>query len=730
MSTVEMDQAAPESAAHHPLPDPGESVPRLALPTIGIFLATLTAFVGSTTAYISGWIPFWVTIPVNAAVTFVMFTVVHDASHYAISSIRWVNGLFGRLAWLFVGPVVAFPAFGYIHIQHHRHSNDDEQDPDTFASHGSLWVLPLRWSMVEYFYIKYYLPRGRSRPVIEVAETLVMMTLFLTGLIVAIVTGNFWTLAIVFLIPQRIGLTVLAWWFDWLPHHGLEDTQRSNRYRATRNRVGAEWLFTPVLLSQNYHLVHHLHPSVPFYRYLRTWRRNEEAYLERNAAISTVFGQQLNPDEYRQWKELNGRLARLLPVRMPARSSSPHAVLHRIPVASVDPITADATLVTFAVPEALRDAFRFEPGQHVTVRTDLGGQGIRRNYSICAPATRAQLRIAVKHIPGGAFSTFVANELKAGDVLELMTPTGRFGTPLDPLHRKHYVGLVAGSGITPVLSILATTLEIETESRFTLIYGNRTKESTMFRAELDRLESRYADRLEILHVLSSEPLHTPELRGRIDRDKLTRWLTSTLRPAGVDEWFICGPLAMATAVRETLIEHGVDSERIHLELFYGFDTPPGDPSLLCGSHRHLHAVRAAGDIRSGARRLDSGRGAGAAQRCAVCVHGRRMRHLPSQTDRGQRRDGPQLRPPEGGAGCRLHPDLPVTPDDTIRRRRLRRLGSWRRPILAPTVNLTTRHADSPSCGSLSALMGAIPPPASRHRRGQRTCPGGTRAAHW
>lgn len=578
MSTVEMDQAAPESAAHHPLPDPGESVPRLALPTIGIFLATLTAFVGSTTAYISGWIPFWVTIPVNAAVTFVMFTVVHDASHYAISSIRWVNGLFGRLAWLFVGPVVAFPAFGYIHIQHHRHSNDDEQDPDTFASHGSLWVLPLRWSMVEYFYIKYYLPRGRSRPVIEVAETLVMMTLFLTGLIVAIVTGNFWTLAIVFLIPQRIGLTVLAWWFDWLPHHGLEDTQRSNRYRATRNRVGAEWLFTPVLLSQNYHLVHHLHPSVPFYRYLRTWRRNEEAYLERNAAISTVFGQQLNPDEYRQWKELNGRLARLLPVRMPARSSSPHAVLHRIPVASVDPITADATLVTFAVPEALRDAFRFEPGQHVTVRTDLGGQGIRRNYSICAPATRAQLRIAVKHIPGGAFSTFVANELKAGDVLELMTPTGRFGTPLDPLHRKHYVGLVAGSGITPVLSILATTLEIETESRFTLIYGNRTKESTMFRAELDRLESRYADRLEILHVLSSEPLHTPELRGRIDRDKLTRWLTSTLRPAGVDEWFICGPLAMATAVRETLIEHGVDSERIHLELFYGFDTPATRPS--------------------------------------------------------------------------------------------------------------------------------------------------------
>lgn len=569
MSTVEQAPATSGSAAQHALPDPGEAVPKLALPTIGIFLASLTAFVTCTVGYINGWSPWWVTIPVNAAVTFVMFTVVHDASHYSISSVRWVNGLMGRLAWLFVGPVVAFPSFGYIHIQHHRHSNDDDQDPDTFASHGKWWQLPLRWSLVEYFYLRYYLPRARSRPVLEVGETMLMMALSLTGLVVAIVTGNFWILLVVFLIPQRIGLTILAWWFDWLPHHGLADTQRTNRYRATRNRVGAEWLFTPVLLSQNYHLVHHLHPSVPFYRYLRTWKRNEEAYLERNAAINTVFGQQLNPDEYREWKDLNGRLSKLLPVRMPARSSSPHAVLHRIPVASVDPITADSTLVTFAVPEDLQDAFRFEPGQHVTV---VSGEGVRRNYSICAPATRAQLRIAVKHIPGGAFSTYVAEQLQAGDVLELMTPTGRFGTPLHPLNRKHYVGLVAGSGITPVLSILATTLEIETESRFTLIYGNRTRESTMFRAELDRLESRYADRLEVLHVLSGESLHAPELRGRIDRDKLNLWLTGNLQPDHVDEWFICGPMEMTTAVRESLLEHRVDSERIHLELFHGFET--------------------------------------------------------------------------------------------------------------------------------------------------------------
>lgn len=574
MSTIDaIEQIAPESTPRHALPDPGSGVPQFALPTAGIYLTALTVFVVCTTGYISGWIPIWITIPANAAVTFVMFTVVHDASHYSISSKRWVNTLFGRLAWIFVGPIVAFPAFGFIHIQHHRHANEDDNDPDTFASHGTPWLLPFRWSLVEFYYVKYYLPRVRSRPVPEVLESLLMLTLSITGLTIAVVTGNLWTLAVVFLIPQRIGVTFLAWWFDWLPHHGLPDTQRSNRYRATRNRVGMEWLFTPLLLSQNYHLVHHLHPSVPFYHYVRTWRRNEEAYLERNAAITTVFGQDLDPEQYREWKRLNGKLARLLPVRTPPKSTSPHAVFHRIPVASVDPITDDATLVTFAVPEQLRDAFRFEPGQHVTVRTDLGGQGIRRNYSICAPATRAQLRIAVKHIPGGAFSTFVTNDLKAGDVLELMTPTGRFGAPLNPLNQKHYVGLVAGSGITPVLSILETTLAIETESRFTLIYGNRTQASTMFRAELDRLESRYADRLEILHVLSNEALHTPELRGRIDKPKLEQWLTSNLSPANVDEWFICGPLAMTTTVRDTLIEHRVDPERIHVELFFGYDTP-------------------------------------------------------------------------------------------------------------------------------------------------------------
>lgn len=325
------------------------------------------------------------------------------------------------------------------------------------------------------------------------------------------------------------------------------------------------------MLSQNYHLLHHLHPSVPFHRYLRTWRRNEDAYVDRGAAIATVIGQQLTPDEYRVYRHLDSPIARLRPVRAPDGSSSPHGVFYKLRVAHLSRPTDDSVAITFAVPDEMRGLFRFTQGQHVTVRTDLGGEGVRRNYSICAPATEGRLRIAVKHIPDGAFSSFAMERLEVGDELELMTPQGRFATELHPNHAKHYVAIAAGSGITPILSILTTTLEIEADSRFTLIYGNRTHQSTMFRGELDEVGSRYADRLEIKHVLSREHHRNPLYTGRIDRDKLEVWLSQELRPDDVDEWFLCGPIDLVETAHRTLLDHGVDPKQIHLELFFGYD---------------------------------------------------------------------------------------------------------------------------------------------------------------
>ncbi|WP_182379508.1 fatty acid desaturase [Nocardioides sp. WS12] len=564
-------QPAP-AATRHALPDPGERVPTISWPVVGIFFGAIATFVFSTWAAVTDTLTALLTVPLSAAAIFVLFTVLHDAAHYSVSTHRWVNVAFGRVAMLFVSPLISFKSFAFIHIEHHRNTNDGENDPDHFVSGAPVWQLPFRFPLMDFPYLGFLVRNVRRRPLAEVLETAFLMATTVAVIVACALTGHLWMFAVLYLIPERIAMFVLAWWFDWLPHHDLEDTQQENRYRATRNRVGSEWVLTPLLLSQNYHLVHHLHPSIPFHRYVATWRRNEEAYLERDAAIGTVFGQQLDADEYRDWKRLNGKLARLLPVRVPKRSSAHAAMFHPVPVASVDRLTDDSVLIRFDVPDDLCEEFAFEAGQHVTVRTDLGGQGVRRNYSICSSAISDPLAIAVKHIPGGAFSTFAMEQLRAGDTLELMTPTGSFGTPLSPLATKNYVAVVAGSGITPALSILQTTLAVETESRFTLVYGNRDADSTMFREELEVIEARYADRLEIIHVRSRDPHHPEHLRGRIDRPKLEQLLASDLA-APVDEWFLCGPVEMVTDLRNLLLERGTKPDRVHVELFHGFQKP-------------------------------------------------------------------------------------------------------------------------------------------------------------
>ncbi|OBI09629.1 hypothetical protein A5715_12355 [Mycolicibacter heraklionensis] len=205
-------------------------------------------------------------------------------------------------------PWAAFPSWRYIHVQHHQHVNELGRDPDLFATRGPKWRVMLGWAMTDFFYGAWYLRqlprRWRSawrRPAAELAESVVTVPLWILINIFAIRTGNFWTLAIAWLIPQRLSYLLCAYVLIWRPHRGLHETQRQNRYRATRIIVGLEWL-GPTWVGSNYHLMHHLHPWLPFYRIRPAWLRNEEAYLEHGAAISTVLGRELSPDEYRKWK--------------------------------------------------------------------------------------------------------------------------------------------------------------------------------------------------------------------------------------------------------------------------------------------------------------------------------------------------------------------------------------------------------------------------------------------
>ncbi|MGH9003098.1 MAG: 2Fe-2S iron-sulfur cluster-binding protein, partial [Acidimicrobiia bacterium] len=207
----------------------------------------------------------------------------------------------------------------------------------------------------------------------------------------------------------------------------------------------------------------------------------------------------------------------------------------------------------------------------------LAGDDVRRNYSICSPATTGALRVAVKRLPGGVFSTYALERLQPGDTIEVMTPSGRFSVPHDPAQAKHYCALAAGSGITPVLSILATALEVEPQSRATLVYGNRTSRSIMFLEELADLKDRYLERLCVLHVLSRERQEAELLNGRIDADKLKLLFDTVVPPETVDEWFLCGPLEMIETARTTLLERGVDAAHVHRELFHVGPLPPRRP---------------------------------------------------------------------------------------------------------------------------------------------------------
>lgn len=240
---------------------------------------------------------------------------------------------------------------------------------------------------------------------------------------------------------------------------------------------------------------------------------------------------------------------------------------HALKVADLRRETDDAVSVAFAVPEELRETFAFAQGQFVTLRTELDGAEVRRSYSICSGLDDGELRVAIKHVEGGAFSTFANENLVPGAELEVLPPDGRFGTPLDPEAARHYVGFVAGSGITPVLSIIRTVLAREPKSRFTLVYGNRTVGSILFREALEDLKDRYPARLQILHVLSRERQEIELFNGRLDAAKVGRLLETLLPVGDIDEAFICGPLPMIEAVRDTLAGAGMPEKNIHFELF-------------------------------------------------------------------------------------------------------------------------------------------------------------------
>jgi ring-1,2-phenylacetyl-CoA epoxidase subunit PaaE len=245
------------------------------------------------------------------------------------------------------------------------------------------------------------------------------------------------------------------------------------------------------------------------------------------------------------------------------------ARFHELKVAGVERLCDDAVAVTFDVPSSLSAEFAFKPGQSLTLRRSIGGRDERRSYSICAAAGSAP-RVGVRLVPDGLFSSWLVSEVRPGDTIEVAPPSGSF-TP-DLSAGGHHVLIAAGSGITPVLSIVSSLLATP-DATVTVLYGNRRTDTVMFADELADLKDRAPSRLELIHVLSREPREAELFTGRLDVPKLRALFSSLVPVSSVDHWWLCGPFEMVSGAQELLASLGVPESRVHQELFY-VDTPP------------------------------------------------------------------------------------------------------------------------------------------------------------
>jgi ring-1,2-phenylacetyl-CoA epoxidase subunit PaaE len=248
------------------------------------------------------------------------------------------------------------------------------------------------------------------------------------------------------------------------------------------------------------------------------------------------------------------------------------ARFHPLTVVHVDRLTDDAVAITFAVPEKLREDYRFEPGQHLTLRATINGEEVRQSYSICLSRNQAQrtgtLRVASARVQGGRMSNWLNDSVIVGDIIDAMTPLGSFTCPTQPNGIRHHVAIAAGSGITPVLSLITTALEEEPDSQVTLLFGNRRTGSVMFLEELEDLKNRYLGRFQLINVLSREPQDVELFTGRLDPDRIASILRIFAPVETVDEWYLCGPYGMVTGAQELLGQAGADTHHVHHEIFH------------------------------------------------------------------------------------------------------------------------------------------------------------------
>jgi len=273
--------------------------PRFAVPTILLFVLIVIAFVTASVLAINGTLPMFWAFVINTTCSYLAYTVLHEASHGLISTNRFLNDNIGRVGFLLVTLTPFFRTYRFLHMTHHRHTNDPDKDPDYFCGGGRAWTLPLRWMLMDSAYIATYFRAGgySSRPLAEKVEFWLAVLFGAAILTTVCVMGWIVPFLVLYLIPTRVAQFFLAITFDYLPHFPHGAKAQDNKYQATNNRIGLDWLFAPLFVGQNYHLSHHLYPGAPFYRYKKVWLSRKTQHEARNPAL--VDGYRLAPIEQR-----------------------------------------------------------------------------------------------------------------------------------------------------------------------------------------------------------------------------------------------------------------------------------------------------------------------------------------------------------------------------------------------------------------------------------------------
>ncbi|MBE9549585.1 MAG: fatty acid desaturase [Proteobacteria bacterium] len=521
--------------------------------TVALFIAIVAGYGLLLTGIVQDFIPLgWGTL-ISTVLAYLSFTVMHEAGHgnisHGVNSMKIPEQVMGWLASA-AFLVVPYQLFAKIHDYHHAYTNDPDRDPDFWVSGDNAMQVILRAFLLPFHYLYRVATDLFEDPILRKTHKSSLIYFIISAIFSTAVILSGYGLELLFIgfIPVLLGSFVLGMVFDWIPHH---PTHQQGRYQNTR-----VYMFPGLSIltcGQNYHLIHHLYPRVPWYNYQRVFTQLEPELRSKNAPIEQLFTGSL-PGIFKAPSAHQPG-----PVGSPSKLSLTVSALHKE--------TADSVVITFANLDEV--ALEFKPGQYLTLSKKLNNEYLTRCYSICEANTSGKLSVAVKRVDGGLLSSYLNEELVVGDQLTVAGPFGEFIYQSCAGQDENLVLIAGGSGITPIISILESALIENPDIHVHLIYTNRSIADTLFNSRLNQLLQSYPDTLEITPVYQTVDPEWSGLSGYLDTEKLSSIL------AGQDadsQYYICGPARMKDCVLMALDYMGVSNKNIFIEDFTF--TPP------------------------------------------------------------------------------------------------------------------------------------------------------------